>query len=79
MSGHPDVELSEKTAELLCTTHYVTYHKAEHIDLGHELEETFVKCDGLSDVLSRFFGSFKLFRSLWKQHSIEICQLRLSL
>ena len=52
MLGHPDVEISEEVAELLGTTHYVTYHNTEHIDLSHELEETFVNCDGLSDVLA---------------------------
>jgi len=52
MSGHPDVEISKMAAGLLRTTHYVTYHKAENIDLAHELEETFVNCDGLSDILN---------------------------
>jgi len=51
MSGHPDVEISKKVAGLLGTTHYVTYHKVEDIDLKCELEETFINCDGLSDVL----------------------------
>jgi len=51
MSGHPDIEISKMAAGLLGTTHYVTYHKAEHIDLKRELEETFINCDGLSDVL----------------------------
>lgn len=51
MSGHPDIEISKMAAGLLGTTHYVTYHKIENIDLKRELEETFVNCDGLSDVL----------------------------
>lgn len=51
-AGLPDHEIAKKAAAILARPHYITWHTVQGIDVSAELEETFVRADGLMDVLA---------------------------
>jgi hypothetical protein len=56
--GFPDHDISVKAAAILQKPHFITWHIVEGVPVRKELDETFLRFDGLSDILS-FHPSFQ--------------------